>query len=185
MDVYDKPIRLHHFGYVVKDQEKVRLFMEDVLGFPLVATWTERTVIRETGEAQEFCHTFYELDGGGALAFFQFADPTMYERTKPAVPAQISRFDHLALRVDQRRYDALKQRLLTSGYQFREIEHGYCHSLYIHMEDGLDLEFTVDADDIDDTMVERRGTARQDLQRWLAGDRTSNNDIRHGKTEHA
>ena len=36
------PERLHHFGFVVKDQEVNRQFFEDVLGIPLVATWCER-----------------------------------------------------------------------------------------------------------------------------------------------
>ena len=35
------PERLHHFGFVVKDQEVNRQFFEDVLGIPLIATWCE------------------------------------------------------------------------------------------------------------------------------------------------
>jgi glyoxylase I family protein len=33
------PSRLHHTAYVAKDLEKTRHFYEDILGFPLVATW--------------------------------------------------------------------------------------------------------------------------------------------------
>ncbi|MBW0102805.1 VOC family protein [Pseudonocardia sp. KRD291] len=35
------PIRLHHNAFVTKDQERTRAFYEDVIGMPLVATWTE------------------------------------------------------------------------------------------------------------------------------------------------
>jgi len=31
--------RLHHTAYVTKDLEKTRAFYEDVLGFPLMATY--------------------------------------------------------------------------------------------------------------------------------------------------
>jgi glyoxylase I family protein len=36
------PLRLHHYAFVVRDQEVNRRFFEDVLGLPLVATWCER-----------------------------------------------------------------------------------------------------------------------------------------------
>jgi len=35
------PSRLHHTAYVSKDLEATRHFYEDILGFPLVATWCE------------------------------------------------------------------------------------------------------------------------------------------------
>ena len=37
-----QPERLHHYAFVVKDQEKNRQFFEDVLGIPLAATWCEQ-----------------------------------------------------------------------------------------------------------------------------------------------
>ena len=33
--------RLHHTAYLTKDQEATRHFYEDILGFPLLATWSE------------------------------------------------------------------------------------------------------------------------------------------------
>ena len=64
--------RLHHHASVVDDQEATRAFYEDLLGFPLVATWCEV----ETGRGKErtYCHTFIEREDGSALAFFQFLD---------------------------------------------------------------------------------------------------------------
>lgn len=35
------PVRMHHRAIVVRDQEETRLFMEDIIGMPLAATWCE------------------------------------------------------------------------------------------------------------------------------------------------
>jgi len=74
------PLRLHHHAYAVKDQEVNRQFIEDVLGIPLVATWCERVFRPEVGREVDYCHTFFEIADGGALAFFQFADSEAYEK---------------------------------------------------------------------------------------------------------
>ncbi len=65
------PLRLHHQAFGVKDQEVTRKFMEEVLGIPLTATWCERVFRAEVGREVEYCHTFYELADGGAIAYFQ------------------------------------------------------------------------------------------------------------------
>src|ERR1700745_4308682 len=124
------PERLHHHAYVVKDHEANRRFLEDLLGIPLVATWCEKSKNAETGDEIEFCHTFFGLADGSALAFFQFADPKMYEKTQAKVPAKIGRYDHIALKVDDPTYEALKGRLDAAGEKFRETNHGYCKSIY-------------------------------------------------------
>ena len=64
--------RLHHTAYVTKDLEATRAFYEDVLGFPLLATYCEKDEL--FGKERTYCHCFFELGDGGALAFFQFAD---------------------------------------------------------------------------------------------------------------
>src|SRR5262245_33822675 len=74
-----QPLRLHHHAFAVKDQEVNRRFMEEVLGIPLVATWCERVFRPDVGREVDYCHTFYELADGGALAFFQFADEEVWE----------------------------------------------------------------------------------------------------------
>jgi glyoxylase I family protein len=35
------PKRLHHTAYVTRDMEATRRFYEEVIGLPLVATWSE------------------------------------------------------------------------------------------------------------------------------------------------
>jgi glyoxylase I family protein len=173
------PLRLHHHAYVVKDHEANRRFLEDLLGFPLVATWCEKSISRDTGEEMEFCHTFFGLADGSALAFFQFADPHMYERTQAKQPAEIGHYDHIALKLDETGYEAMKARLNAAGEKFRETDHGYCKSIYTNSPDGLVVEFTCDPPDAAEIDALRRADAHSELQRWLAGDRRVNNELRH------
>ena len=84
------PKRLHHYAFVVKDQEENRQFWEDIIGIPLTATWCERAYNASIGRDIDYCHTFYELADGGALAFFQYADDDVYEALKVVRPEQAS-----------------------------------------------------------------------------------------------
>jgi catechol 2,3-dioxygenase-like lactoylglutathione lyase family enzyme len=168
------PLRLHHYAFVVRDQEANRKFFEDVLGFPLVATWCERTFNAEVQREVEYCHTFFGLADGGALAFFQFADAEVYERSKAVYP-QVARFQHIALKVDRATYDEIDRRLTTADIPHRQTDHGYCQSLYVMSPDGLRVEFTVDPDNVEEINARRRADAHSELARWLAGDHEVNN----------
>jgi glyoxylase I family protein len=169
------PERLHHFGWVVKDQEANRVFMEDVLGIPLAATWSEIVPNPEMGRKIEFCHTFYELADGSALAFFQFADNELYEMCQAETPAKVTRFNHIGFKVTTATYEELATRVKDNGYKYNEREHGYCKSLYVVSPDGLELEFAIDPPEAEDIITKKRLTAHADLAKWLAGDHASNN----------
>src|ERR1700761_9834307 len=104
------PLRLHHNAYVVKDHEANRHFLEDILGIPLVATWCERTYRADLGREVDFCHTFFGLKDGGALAFFQFADDELYAKTQAKAPPEVGSFFHIALKASAATYDELKAR---------------------------------------------------------------------------
>jgi glyoxylase I family protein len=172
------PLRLHHNAYVVKDQEANRHFLEDILGIPLVATWCERNRHPSFGREVDFCHTFFGLKDGGALAFFQFADPEVYALTQ-AEPPKVRSHYHIALKVSDTTYDELKARLNAASEPFRETDHGYCKSIYTTSPDGMILEFTCDPPDVAEIDAMRRADAHSELKRWLAGDRTVNNQLRH------
>jgi glyoxylase I family protein len=171
------PIRLHHHAFVTDDQEATRAFYEDVIGMPLVATWTESDEL--FGAVRTYCHTFFALADGSALAFFQFADPADQEMFKTEI--NFTPFRHVALAVDQGTQDAIRKRIADAGYEEPVtfvLDHGYCVSLYILDPNDLVLEFTVDHPDLDTINAERRQTAKADLARWLSGDHTSNNTFR-------
>ena len=172
------PERLHHHAYVVKDQEKNRQFFEDVLGIPLTATWCEQHFNAWVGRDVSFCHTFYSLGDGGALAFFSFADEEVYRKTQAEKPPEIQAFDHISFKVDAATFDELIGRVEAAGLPVRVTDHGYCKSMYCTSPDGLIMEFTVDPPDAAKIDAIRRADAHSELARWMAGDHRVNNDLR-------
>jgi catechol-2,3-dioxygenase len=167
-------LRLHHNAYVVRDQRVTRHFYENLIGLPLVACWTERDEV--FGGMRVYCHTFYQLADGGALAFFQFENPKEYEQFGPQF--RPSPFIHIALKTTKEDQAAIAERLTKAGRENFLIEHGYCLSLYTTDPDGLNLEFTVDDPRAEQISAERRRTIDADLERWLRGDHSSNNTWR-------
>jgi glyoxylase I family protein len=167
------PARLHHHAFVTNDQEATRKFYEDIVGLPLVATWTEVEHLMG-GDEQEFCHTMYELGDGGCLAFFQFANRQFSEQFAP--PSPFSLFRHLAMLVTAEQQDAIGARAEDAGLEVTMMaDHGYCKSLYLTDPNGLILEFTVDHPDVETIDAAQRESAHGDLARWLSGDHSSNN----------
>jgi len=169
--------RLHHTAFVTKDQEATRAFYEDILGFPLLATWAEADEL--FGAVRTYCHTFFGLADGSALAFFQFADPADQALFDPALMP--SPFRHIAMKVDADGQAELQRRLDAAGWSPEltfVLEHGYCRSLYTTDPNGMVLEFTVDAEGADEISADRAADAHETLRRWLAGDHTSNNAYR-------
>jgi glyoxylase I family protein len=156
------PRRLHHNAFVVKDQEATRHFYEDILGLPLKAMWIETA--EHKGDKLEYSHAFYGLADGGALAFFNFADPAIQK--KYYVGPTNNLFQHIAFECDAATQTAIRERCAQAGIPSRDIEHGYCQSLYVTDPDGLIVEFTVDP--------------HESMKRWQSGDRRPNNLMRHG-----
>jgi glyoxylase I family protein len=169
--------RLHHNAYVTRDQEATRAFYEDLLGFPLVATWSEADEL--FGALRVYCHTFFALGDGSALAFFQFANEDDERQFDPEVTP--TPFRHIAMKVDADGQAELERRLRDADWKpdmTFVLDHGYCRSLYTEDPNGLLVEFTVDADNADEIAEERAADAHETLKRWLAGDHTSNNVYR-------
>ena len=170
------PLRLHHYAWVTKDHEANRRFFEDVIGMPLVATWCERAYNAEAKRELDYCHTFFGMADGGAIAFFQFADPEMYEQFKAQHP-KLARFGHIAIKATRKTQDEVEERLKKAGIAYRITDHGYCRSLYVMTPDEMKLEFTVDPDNVAEIDAMRKADAHSELKRWLAGDRTPNNHV--------
>src|SRR4029450_6230450 len=105
------PSRLHHTAYVVKNLEATRHFYEDQLGMPLVATWCEQEEL--FGKERTYCHCFFGLADGSALAFFQFAEDSDQKEFGPELAA--SPFRHVALNVDEETQAELEERNEEEG----------------------------------------------------------------------
>jgi catechol 2,3-dioxygenase-like lactoylglutathione lyase family enzyme len=63
---------LHHNAYRCRDSEETRKFYEGFLGLPLSATLEINET--KTGRSTATLHTFYRLDDGSFLAFFEAPD---------------------------------------------------------------------------------------------------------------
>lgn len=169
--------RLHHTAYLTKDHEANRAFYEDILGFPLIATWAESDEL--FGALRVYCHTFYGLADGSALAFFQFAEESDQNEFDPDLTP--SPFRHIAVKVDAEGQAKMEQALTDANWKPEGtyvLEHGYCRSLYTEDPNGMLLEFTVDAPEADQLSADRLEDAHEVLARWLAGDHTGNNPYR-------
>ena len=172
-----RPSRLHHTAYVTHDLEATRKFYEELIGLPLVATWSESDML--FGAERVYCHLFFELADGSALAFFKFTTPEDAQLFGPKMPA--SPFHHSALNVEKETQEGIEQRLAAAGYQEPAVyvlEHGYCRSVYVTDPNGMILELTLDHPDAEKIGKIRRENAHADLKRWMGGDHTSNNMFR-------
>ena len=171
------PSRLHHTAYTSYDLEATRHFYEDIIGLPLVATWCESDEL--FGKMRTYCHCFFGLGDGGALAFFQFADKEDAALFAPKMPP--SPFHHIALNVDAETQAGIEKRLAEHGYEAPRtyvLEHGYCRSIYVEDPNGMICEFTLDHPDALKINAIRANDAHTELKRWLAGNHKSNNMFR-------
>jgi glyoxylase I family protein len=178
MSTANIPTRLHHNAYVTSDMEATRHFYEDLMGMPLTATWCETDEL--FGAMRTYCHCFFGIADGGALAFFQFAKPEDQALFGPKMPQ--SPFHHIALKADAATITAAEQRLTAAGYaapNMYVLEHGYCRSLYAVDPNGMTIELTEDEPSLEAGAAKRRQVAHAELKRWLGGDHTSNNTWRH------
>ncbi len=170
--------RLHHNAHVTTDMGGVRRFYEEIIGFPLVATWCEKTDL--FGKERTYMHCFFEIGDGECLAFFQFADEEDQQEFGPELP--LSGFRHLAMKVSQEEQDGIRDRLAAAGIEAPQtyiLDHGYCYSLYVFDPANLLIEFTVDDPKADEINAMRKADAHETLDRWLAGDHTPNNTQFH------
>jgi catechol 2,3-dioxygenase-like lactoylglutathione lyase family enzyme len=162
---------------VSKDLEATRKFYEDIIGLPLTATWCE--VDELFGAERVYCHLFFGLGDGGALAFFSFAKPEDQAQFGPTIP--FSPFHHIALNVDGEAQAGIEKRLAEAGYKEPQtfvLEHGYCRSVYVVDPNGMIVEFTNDDPRVEQINATQLKNAHSELKRWLAGDHTSNNVYR-------
>lgn len=104
------PLRLHHHAWITDDQEVNRHFYEDVIGLPLVATWTEREVL--SGAERAYSHALYGMADGSALAFFQFADPKDQEEFKTDL--NFTPLRHIAFKVETETQEAILKRVTSA-----------------------------------------------------------------------
>ncbi|MDM4766551.1 VOC family protein [Pelomonas sp. SE-A7] len=150
---------LHHNAYRCRDSEQTRRFYEDFLGLPLAGVLE----IHETksGRATDTLHSFYRLDDGSFLAFFEAPDMAFEFKTQHD-------FDlHIALEVERPTLEAMFAKGKAAGIETRGIsDHGFIHSIYFRDPNGYVIELASKAEGHDQAMDPARNGARQLLDGW-------------------
>ena len=156
--------KLHHNAYRCRDSEETRRFYQDFLGLPLVHTLE----INETksGRKTQTLHTFYQLDDGSCLAFFEAPDMPFEFKAQHD-------FDlHIALEVEPPAIDAMLARGREAGIETRgPSDHGFIRSIYFRDPNGYVIELTAKESGHDDAMDPARNGARAKLDAWQAAKR--------------
>jgi catechol 2,3-dioxygenase-like lactoylglutathione lyase family enzyme len=156
--------KLHHNAYRCRDSEETRRFYEEFLGLPLAGTLE----IKETksGRKTETLHTFYRLDDGSYLAFFEAPDMPFEFKAQHD-------FDlHIALEVDEPSLRAMLERGKRQGIETRGIsEHGFIRSIYFRDPNGYVIELTSKQPGHDEAMDPAANGARAKLDAWQTAKR--------------
>ena len=122
---------LHHNAYRCRDSEETRAFYEDFLGLRLVSAF-------EIQEGRAL-HTFFAMDDGSCLAFFE----------APGMPFEFKRQNdldlHIALGVEAATFESMLQKGRDEGREVRgPVDHGFCRSIYFRDPNGYVIELTAD-----------------------------------------
>lgn len=153
--------KLHHNAYRCRDSEETRRFYQDFLGLPLAGTLE----IGETksGRKTSTLHTFYRLDDGSYLAFFEAPDmPFEFKKQHD--------FDlHIALEVAPEVLPDMLAKCRAAGIETRGIsDHGMVRSIYFRDPSGYVIELTAKTPEHDKLMDPAINGARAKMDRWQA-----------------
>ena len=152
---------LHHNAYRCRDSGETRRFYEDFLGLPLAGSLEIRET--KTGRATSALHTFYRLDDGSYLAFFEVPDMPFEFR-------QQHDFDlHIALEVDPSVLEPMLAKGKALGIETRgPSDHHFVRSIYFRDPNGYVIELTAKTATHDAMMDPAVNKAREILDGWQA-----------------
>ena len=134
---------LHHSAYRCRDTEETRAFYEDFLGLPLV----EALAIGETktGRSANLLHTFYQMDDGSCLAFFEVPDAPFDFKTQHDYDL------HIALTVSEEVLNAMFEKGKAAGIDTRGVaDHGFVKSIYFRDPNGYVVELAAPVEGAED-----------------------------------
>ena len=151
--------KLHHAAYCCRDSEATRRFYEDFLGLPLAGTLE----INETksGRPTKTLHTFYRLDDGAFIAFFEAENMPFEFKLQHDFDLQ------LALEVDPAALVPMLAKGQAEGIETRGVSrHGFIDSIYFRNPNGYVVELCAKAALHDTAMDPVFNGAREKVQRW-------------------
>ena len=151
--------KLHHNAYRCRDSEETRRFYEDFLGLPLAGSLE----IRETksGRKTDTLHTFFQLDDGSYLAFFEAPDMPFTFKNQHDYDL------HIALEVDPDVLEPMLAKGKAKGIETRGVsDHHFIHSIYFRDPNGYVIELTAKMPNHDAAMDPAKNKARAILDKW-------------------
>ena len=151
---------LHHNAYRCRDSEETRAFYEDFLGLPLAeALPIGKTA---TGRRAQVLHTFYRMEDGSFLAFFDApGEPFEFREQRD--------FDlHIALEVSADDLKAALRKAQAEGVEVRgPTDHGAIESIYLRDPNGYVIELCARRPGHGESEA-TAGRARAELDAWQA-----------------
>ncbi len=148
---------LHHNAYRCRDSEETRKFYEDFLGLPLMHAF--EIELTHSGRASKVLHSFYQMDDGSFLAFFEEPDEPF--DFKPQRDFDL----HIALEVSYEHMVAMKAKGEDQGVATRGIsDHGFIHSIYFRDPNGYVIELAAKREG--EEQVFDSAAAHQALASW-------------------
>ena len=146
---------LHHNAYRCRDSEETRAFYEDFLGLRMVSAF-------EINEGRAL-HTFFEMDDGSCLAFFEV----------PGSPFDFKRQDsldlHIALGVEPETFDAMLEKAKGEGREVRgPVDHRFVRSIYFRDPNGYVIELTASTGKHGEIMDPAISKPHEALAHWQA-----------------
>jgi catechol 2,3-dioxygenase-like lactoylglutathione lyase family enzyme len=158
--------KLHHNAYRCRDSEQTRAFYEDFLGLTLAGTLEIKE--SKSGRATNTLHTFYRLDDGSYLAFFEAPDMPFEFKTQHDYDL------HIALEVGRDALERMFAKGRAEGIETRGVsDHGFIDSIYFRDPNGYVIELCCKRDSHDQLMDPAVNGAREKLQRWTAARRAA------------
>ena len=152
---------LHHNAYRCRDSEETRAFYEDFLGLTLESTL--EIVESKTGRQTSALHTFYRLDDGSFLAFFEVPNQSFEFKDQHDYDL------HIALEVDTDVLHAMFEKGKAAGIETRGIaDHKFIDSIYFRDPNGYVIELTAKRANHDEAMNPATNGARAKLDAWQA-----------------
>ena len=150
---------LHHNAYRCRDSEETRRFYEDFLGLPLVNAFPIRET--KTGRATSALHSFYQMDDGSCLAFFEVPDMPFEFKTQHDYDL------HIAVEVSKADLLRMLEKGKAAGMETRGIsDHGFIDSIYFRDPNGYVIELTAKRESHERAMDPETNRARRTLEDW-------------------
>jgi catechol 2,3-dioxygenase-like lactoylglutathione lyase family enzyme len=150
---------LHHNAYRCRDSEETRRFYEDFLGLPLAKTLEIGET--KTGRETQALHTFYELDDGSYLAFFEVPGQPFEFKTQHDYDL------HIALEVSPEGLQEMLARGKAAGVETRgPADHTFIESIYFRDPNGYVIELTAKRPEHAAMMDPASNGAREKLDAW-------------------